>query len=196
MVITGAPCEADVEVTRCPAPEGAEARAMTPVLPARRAEIAELYTRYGSTVLSRCRYLLRDEEAARDAAHEVFVKVMRALDELRNDASPVTWILKIATNHCLNVIASNRAKWHERFRRYREHEEATREIGVAVEKAKMVRDLLEKLDEETQAIAVFYYVDELTQDEIAAATGRSLPTIRKRLEKFQRIAKRELGDDL
>jgi RNA polymerase sigma-70 factor, ECF subfamily len=161
-----------------------------------RSEIAELYTRYGATVLSRCRYLLRDEEAARDAMQEVFVKVMRAIDTFRSESSPLTWILRITTNHCLNVIAADRAKWRERFRRYTEHgEEARLSLVAEPERAKMVRDLLERLDPETQQVAVHYWVDEMTQEEIAEALKRSLPTIRKRLEKFRRTAEKELGHD-
>jgi RNA polymerase sigma-70 factor (ECF subfamily) len=52
-----------------------------------------------------------------------------------------------------------------------------------------------KLDLETQEVAVHYFVDEMTQEEIALLLGRSLPTIRKRLEKFRRIAQKELGDE-
>lgn len=160
-----------------------------------RSEIAELYTRYGSTVLTRCRYLLRNDEAARDAMQEVFVKVMRSIDTFRSDASPLTWILRISTNHCLNVIAADRAKWKERFKKHTEHvEEARLAKRSEPERATMVRDLLEKLDPETQQVAVHYWVDEMTQEEIAAALDRSLPTIRKRLEKFKKTAEKELGD--
>lgn len=161
-----------------------------------RSEIAELYTRYGATVLSRCRFLLRNEEAARDATQEVFVKVMRAIESFRSESSPLTWIQRIATNHCLNVIAADRAQWRERFKRYTEHgEEARLSAAIEPERAKMVRDLLERLDQETQQVAIHYWVDEMTQEEIAAALDRSLPTIRKRLEKFKRTAQKELGDD-
>lgn len=165
-------------------------------LPSRRAEIADLYTKYGATVLGRCRYLLHDGEAAKDATQEVFVKVMRSLDTFRSEASPVTWILKIATNHCLNVIASNRAKWRDTVKRQAELEEELAAQGESsLERARMVRGLLDKLDEETQAVAIHYWVDEMTQEEIGALLGRSLPTIRKRLEKFRRVAARELSDE-
>lgn len=174
-----------------PAPLAHEKREISP-----RAEIAELYTRYGATVVTRCRYLLRDEEAARDAAQEVFVKVMRSIESFRQDASPLTWMLRIATNHCLNLIAAQKARWHDRFKQYAQHkEEEEGSRGSALERARMVRDLLARLDVETQQIAVHYFVDEMTQDEIALALGRSLPTIRKRLEKFRRVARKELGDD-
>ena len=80
-----------------------------------RQEIAALYVRYGPIVSRRCRFLLRDAEAAEDAMQEVFVKVMRAIEQFRGEASPLGWILKIATNHCLNVIAARDAAWRERY---------------------------------------------------------------------------------
>jgi RNA polymerase sigma-70 factor (ECF subfamily) len=162
-----------------------------------RAQVADLYLRYGHLVRSRCVYLLRDPEAARDATQEVFVRVMRSLDSFRHEASPSTWILKIATNHCLNVIASQRAKWRERFERYMTHlDEEGLLAGADPEKARLVAQVLGRLDPETQQVAIFYFVDEMTQEEIGQLLGRSLPTVRKRLEKFKRIARKELSRDI
>ena len=42
---------------------------------------SELYQRYGVLVLRRARALLNDEQAARDATHDVFVKVLSALED-------------------------------------------------------------------------------------------------------------------
>lgn len=163
----------------------------------RRAEIASLYERYGGLVERRCRYILKDEEAARDATQEVFVKVMGAIDAFRHDASPLTWMLRIATNHCLNVLASRNARWHERYKAYVSHAAEGRSSGSeAMERASSVRRVLGRLDTETAQVAIHYYVDEMTQEEIAAVVGRSLPTIRKRLDKFARVAKKELGREL
>ncbi len=160
-----------------------------------RDQVAALYRRYGALVQNRCRYLLGDRDAAQDAAQEVFVKVLRNLDQFRGDASPSTWILRIATNHCLNRLAAQRAGWMSRFRQHVRHvDEAGLRGGVDPEKARLVRQILGRLDRETQAVAVHYYVDEMTQDEIAALIGRSLPTIRKRLATFRRVARREIGD--
>jgi len=157
----------------------------------RRAEIASLYERYGATVMRRCRYILKDEEAAADATQEVFVKVMGAISGFRQDASPLTWILRIATNHSLNMVAAKKAGWHDRYRQYAEHASASVDEGDHVERSDAVQRVLGKVDAETAQIAIHYYVDEMTQDEIAAVVGRSLPTIRKRLAKFGRVAKKE-----
>lgn len=161
----------------------------------RRERVAALYRRYGALVEGRCRYLLGDRDAAQDATQEVFVKVMRSLDQFRGDASPSTWILRIATNHCLNRLASERAGWKARFRRHVHHvEEAGLRGGVDPERARLVHQLLDRVDPETQAVAIHYFVDEMTQEEIGALLGRSMPTIRKRLATFKRVARREVGD--
>src|SRR5687767_11783773 len=66
--------------------------------------IEELYRRYGAMVLRRARRILGEEEAARDAMQEVFVKVMRERESFRGEASPVTWLYQVTTNLCLNKI--------------------------------------------------------------------------------------------
>ena len=58
----------------------------------------------------------------------------------------------------------------------------------------LVRALLAVAPAEAQEIAVLYFVDELTQAEIAEATGRSLPTIRKRLREFLGAARAALAE--
>ena len=55
-----------------------------------------------------------------------------------------------------------------------------------------VRKLLGKLDLETQQAAIHYFVDEMTLEEVAAAIGRSIPTVRKRLGSVAALAGREL----
>ena len=162
----------------------------------RQREIAALYQQYGHVVLGRCRYLLGEEEAAKDASQEVFVKVMRSIEGFRGESQTSTWIIRIATNHCLNLIAQRRAKWRERHRQHVKHmDDEGLLLGADPESARMVKKLLAKLDQETQQIAIHYYVDEMTQEEIGQAMGRSLPTVRKRLKKFQRVAQKELGHE-
>ena len=162
-----------------------------------RERVAALYERYGALVESRCRWLLGNPDAAQDATQEVFVKVMANLERFRGEASPSTWLLRIATNHCLNRLAAERAGWKVRFRQHVRHidEAGLRRSGEDPERARLVRQILGRFDTETQAVAIHYFVDEMTQEEIGALLGRSLPTIRKRLAKFKRIARKEVGDD-
>lgn len=147
--------------------------------------LAELYRTHAAGVLARCRYLLRDEDLARDAAQDVFVRALRA-PELGNAASPTAFLLRAATNHCLNVLRASRAAWREEVTRLA-RERAVR--GIEPETRELVRALLGAASPEAQEIAVLYFVDEMTQAEIAESTGRSLPTVRKRLREFLAAAR-------
>ncbi len=152
-----------------------------------------LYERHAAAVLARCRYLLREEEASRDAAQDVFVRALRALPDLEAAASPTAFLLRAATNHCLNLLRASRAAWREETARLARDR---RERGIEPESRELVRALLGAAPPEAQEVAVLYFVDELTQAEIAAEIGRSLPTVRKRLREFLAAARGALAEAL
>lgn len=145
-----------------------------------------LYRRHAAAVHSRCRYLLRDDDGARDATQDVFVRALRALPELEAAASPTAFLLRMATNHCLNLQRASRASWREEVLRLGRDRT---ERGIEPDARELVRALLGAAPPEAQEVAVLYFVDELTQAEIAEATGRSLPTVRKRLREFLSAAR-------
>src|SRR5512144_2097223 len=112
----------------CPSGHGAE-----------RGLLADLYARHAAGVFGRCRWLLRDEEAAKDATQEVFAKALRALAEFREAASPTTWLLRIATHHCLNELRAGRALWREEAIRVAALRQAE---GVEPDRRELLRALL------------------------------------------------------
>lgn len=159
--------------------------------------LRDLYERYASRVYQRCRYLLRNDEDARDAMHDVFIKVLGNLEGFRGQASPLTWVTRIATNHCLNVLRGRRARWHDELRDLARVAEQARESDhAAIERLDLLHAILARCNASMQELAVYYFVDEMTQDEIAALVGLSVPTLRKRLRQFMRLARRELSKAL
>jgi RNA polymerase sigma factor (sigma-70 family) len=153
--------------------------------------LAELYEKHAAAVYGRCRYLLRDEAEARDALQDVFVKVMQSLHEFRAQASPSTWILRIATHHCLNLLRAGKARWREQLA---QQGRDRKPVFEPPERRELVRMLLSSAPQEAQEVAVLYFVDELTQQEIGEQLGRSLPTVRKRLKEFLTIARGTLRE--
>ena len=57
-----------------------------------------------------------------------------------------------------------------------------------------MRALLGAAPAEAQEVAVLYFVDELTQAEVAEVAGLSLPTVRKRLRAFLSAARGALAE--
>jgi RNA polymerase sigma-70 factor (ECF subfamily) len=164
-----------------------------PGAPASAGLLAELYEKHAAAVYGRCRYLLKDDAEAKDALQDVFVKALQALPEFRAAASPSTWILRIATHHCLNLLRAHKALWREQLRIAQADR---RQDTEAPDRRELVRLLLAAAPEEAQEVAVLYFVDELTQAEIAQEMDRSLPTVRKRLREFLACAREALGIEL
>ena len=158
----------------------------------RRTFLRELYSTYGGNVYGRCRYLLKDATKAEDAMQEVFARALTYAEEFRAESSPLAWLMKIATHHCLNHLRAERAPW----RRWFEQDSRARPEGEGgeqkMEARELVRSLLSRVDLETQAAVVHYWVDGMTLEEVAALVGRSVPTVRKRLERFAALTNEEL----
>lgn len=176
-----------LRVIRGGAPEGEPSRSASP------GDVRELYDRYGATVYGRCAYILKDRTKAEDAMHDVFAKALESWAGFRSEASPVTWLVRIATNHCLNLVRGERAAWRDKFALHEASRAEARGGEDALSDRDLVRRMLGSFDAETCAAAIHYHVDEMTLDEVAAALGRSVPTVRKRLEAFAAACAKELG---
>jgi RNA polymerase sigma-70 factor (ECF subfamily) len=89
------------------------------------------------------------------------------------------------------VLRASRAAWREEVGRVAL---ARTERGIEPDARELVRALLGAAPPEAQEVAVLYFVDELTQAEIAQATGRSVPTVRARLREFLGAARGALAE--
>jgi RNA polymerase sigma-70 factor (ECF subfamily) len=155
-----------------------------------RGRVAELYGRYGPVVYRRCLRLLHDREAARDATQEVFVRLVKDMARLEDRESVLPWIYRVATNHCLNVLRSER--------RHGDSVQAEELPLAAPEQAdfptrSLARHVLVQFDEGTQAVAIGVLVDGMEHEELARALGISRKTVERRLGRFLAAARRLLG---
>ena len=149
-----------------------------------RAWLKSLYVKYGSAVHARCTYLLKDPTRAEDAMQDVFARALDAGSSFRGQAAPLTWLISIATNHCLNVLREKRAAWHDQYESMERVKGEAHGGSSSLEARDLVRKSLKSFDLETQSAVIHYWVDDMTLEEVAAVLGRSVPTIRKRLNAF------------
>jgi len=165
---------------------------------ATRAQVEILYNRYSTMVYRRCRRILGNDQDAWDATQEVFSRVMRHYGSFRAEASPSTWIMRISTNHCLNVLRDHRSR-SDKLKAGRQDLEP-RDRGTkafdGVERIELIRVLLLRFDPEIQRLVIHHYIDGMTKKEVAALCGLSVPTVRKRLALFIRRSQKYLRQDL
>ncbi|MBI2373775.1 MAG: sigma-70 family RNA polymerase sigma factor [Deltaproteobacteria bacterium] len=153
--------------------------------------LTDLYERLGPVVYRRALSLLHDPDEARDAMQAVFVRVIEQHESFRGEAPVLQWIYRITTNLCLN-----------RLRQRRAHPIVTDPNAVlaivagerdSVDRSTVVA-LLSRVDLTTQKIAVHYYVDEMSMEEVAELVGLSRKTVGKKLESFRKRAQALLAD--
>lgn len=66
---------------------------------------------YQQRVYRIARKMVIDHDDADDVTQEVFIKVHKAIDNFREDASLYTWIYRIATNECLTFLSRKRRRF-------------------------------------------------------------------------------------
>lgn len=150
------------------------------------------YRTYGPMVLRRCRQLLRDEAAARDAMHDVFVNLLTHEQQL-HDAAPSSLLFRVATHVCLNRIRAA-------GRRPEDGDPAllARIAAVGDDDARATaRSVLARLfrgePASSRTIAVLHLHDGMSLEEVADHVGLSVSGVRKRLRGL-RSQLRELED--
>lgn len=144
--------------------------------------VAQLYQRYGPAVYRRCLLLLRNRESAQDATQEIFRKLLRHEERLRDREDVLPWIYRAATNHCLNERRNARRRKEEELK-----DDLPIRDGVEFDSApgrQLVQRVLERFDAETQAVAVGVFVDGMEHEEIATALGLSSRTVSRKLQRF------------
>ena len=147
-------------------------------------DVPDTYQRYGPMVLRRCRTMLRDEQKAEDAMHDVFVRLLASQRELQPTGLS-SLLYRMATQVCLNRLRSERRHpedpGDELLLRIAREDEPEGHVGAV--------DLLARLfgrePASTRVIAVMHLHDGMTLEEVAEAAGLSVSGVRKRLRKLR-----------
>ena len=148
----------------------------------------EIVRRYQSFVYSQAWGYLRDSDAAKDAAQEVFITAYESIRYLRAESALRQWLYRICRNLCLNVI--RRQKTERDLR-----PEAQVKPGSDVVLRIHLRELIACLDDPYQDVIVLRYYNDLTYGEIAEVLDISISSVKVRLFRAKKMLKTMLGED-
>jgi RNA polymerase sigma-70 factor, ECF subfamily len=167
-----------------------------------------LVARYQRRVFAVAYRMLRDRQEAEDQTQEIFVKVYRNLKRLDNPATVTSWMYRIATNTCLDVINARERRPPTRSINPPE-ESGELEIAdtqqstpeVAAEQTEMRRCIertLAGLEATERAIIVLRDIEGRAYDEIAESLRLGLSAVKMRIHRarsaFQQLIKRVCPD--
>jgi RNA polymerase sigma-70 factor (ECF subfamily) len=164
---------------------------------------AEHYRTHYRRVFGLCRQLLGKADRAEDAAQEVFLRAHRAFATY-DPAQPFAgWVLRIASNHCIDVVRRRRKELElfgtEADERIAAEADDSDVLGglLTAERAAEVKAAVEALPERYRLPLVLAYYGDASYDDVAAALGitrthagvlicRAKQTLRRALQKETR----------
>jgi len=144
----------------------------------------QYYRTYGPMVLRRCRRLLGDEERARDAMHDVFVRLLLSQERL-DDRAPSSLLYRIATNVCLNKIRREKRRPSDPDSELIARIASSSDDGNRLSARSLLRQLFGNHPISSAEMAVMHLVDGMTLEQVAEECEMSVSGVRKRLRKLR-----------
>ena len=157
----------------------------------------ELMLRYERQIYRVCYRFVENRDDAKDLAQDVFIKAFEHLPTFRRESSLKTWLYRIAMNHCINHVK----KHAQEFVEVDENIGSTRPSVHAEMEDREQRDelrrLVKRLPPKQKAILELRIHEQLSYEEIAKISGRSVSTIKASvffaLEKIRKLVHQRKG---
>lgn len=159
---------------------------------------AELVYTYQDAVFNLCYRMLYERTEAEDAAQETFLKAYLNLRRYDPARSFKTWILTIASNHCIDRLRRRRMKWLSiedelpPSQSLRSEEPEPEHAMLFTERSEAVQDLLNQLRPEYRAAVVLRYWYDYSYVEIADILDTTESAIKSRLFRARQMLAEKL----
>lgn len=133
-----------------------------------------------------------------DLTQETFAKVSRALPQFRGESSLSTWVYRIATNAAYDRLRSRSADRtndvpSEDHTAVDDHASGIEHTLVRREMNDCIDEFIARLPTSYRSVLILSEQEEFTNQEIAAALGLTLETVKIRLHRARARLRKELG---
>ncbi len=136
--------------------------------------------------------MLKDPQDAEDAVQDAMIKAWRALPGFKGDCRFSTWVFRLTYNTCLDALRRRQRGQvlsltqededdGERQTEVPDPSPGPEEALLAKERARILRREMEKLSDKLRAPLVMRELGGCSYEEIAAALGISVGTVKSRL---------------
>ena len=151
-----------------------------------------LLPRYTLLLLGVCMKYLKNEEDAKDAVQQIFLKVISELPKYKVEYFK-SWIYMIAKNHCLMKIRGNKnypVELDEKVLPVKEFMD-TEEMNH-IEKDRLLttmQESIKQLSTEQQQCVTLFYLEKKSYVEVAELTGYTMLQVKSHLQNGKRNLK-------
>lgn len=153
-----------------------------------------MFQRYTLLLFGVCMKYLKNEEEAKDAVQQVFMKALTELEKYKVDYFK-SWIYMVAKNHCLMKLRDRPGKHTAELSDRIIHmlpEEENEFKWTHLEKEHTLETLsasLQELSEEQKCCVMLFYLEKKSYQEIAGQTGFSLMQVKSYIQNGKRNLK-------
>lgn len=151
-------------------------------------------------VYTLCRRMCRNEDDALEAAQDTFLAVWRGIGEFRADAAFSTWLYRLATNACLDLLRREKKRGGDVSLDSGETPFDPADGAAQPEEAvlradtrRMVREALYALPDGYREILLLRETEQLSYLEIAEITGLELGTVKSRISRARQALRNHLA---
>lgn len=172
------------------------------------AAFEQLIEGYEKKIINYCWRMLGNPLDAEDAAQEVFVKVFRFIGSFTGQSSFSTWLYRIASNVCLDILRKKKRRPTETVSLNQYNTEGE-EFALPIEDnaptpyenaqkneaQRVLAAALDKLGEEQRRVIVLRDIEGLSYDEIAQIINVAPGTVKSRINRARKSLQKLLEKD-
>jgi RNA polymerase sigma-70 factor, ECF subfamily len=160
----------------------------------------DLVRQYHNKVMGYCLSMLQNHSEAEEAAQDIFVKAYRSLPKFKGNSSFSTWLYRITTNHCLDLLRKrNRRKTFSLDALIEDEGDrihglfSTNAMAASqMEHRDLAGKILSTLPEDYRTILTLREADGLEYQEIAEVLNCSLDAVKGRLSRARKTLQENL----
>jgi RNA polymerase sigma-70 factor (ECF subfamily) len=142
---------------------------------------AALYSATSAKLFGLCLRVLSNRAEAEDALQEVYVKIWRSASKYQiNGLSPMTWLITLTRNHCIDRIRARKAATGDmdEVAALADPSPGPEALAIAASDGKRIAACMGKLEPDKADAVRRAYLEGETYDELATRYGVPLNTIR------------------
>lgn len=150
--------------------------------------IGILLERYTMLLLGVCMKYLKNEEEAKDAVQQIFLKVLTEVSKYKIDYFK-SWLYMVAKNHCLMKLRGQQGKYIKELKEEAliEHYETDKKELLANERTySLLEESIEELSDEQKQCVTLFYLKKNSYHQITETTGFSLMQVKSYIQNGKR----------
>lgn len=154
---------------------------------------------YGRLVFSVCYSITGDYFQSEDLAQETFVSAYRHLDSF-DGKNEKAWLTRIATNKCKDFLKSAANRYvapmeEETFAVIAAEGPTPEEAVLSADVADRMTACCNQLAEPYRSIAVDYFIEEKSPQEISDQTGKNIKTVQTQIYRAKAMLKKKWKEE-